>query len=352
MSSTLKGAVVGCRMGGGHARAMESVSEYDLVALCDLNAETAGAVCEKLGRKVNVYTDYAEMLAKEKPDVVAVATPNSSHEALTIQAARAGVKGVCAEKPMAMDLGQARAMVAACREHGTALFVNHQRRLNSDLVTMRRLMEEGAIGEVQLIRATNAGDVLSDGTHAVDSVRHLAGDRPIKWLLGQVYRLPPNPDEDKAVGYHVSGGYRYGHPVEDGAMATWEFDNGVRGELLTGAVRFPGRPYQDYEVLGTEGRLWRPGDKGEIFIQDGRAKGWQPVALDPVEPANPIARAYQLFAETIRTGAVHPLSGDSALQDQEVVMAVYESARLRARIDMPPAQDRFPLQVMVDEGVM
>jgi len=332
---------------------MADLPAYELAALCDLNAETARNVSEQTGGPP-VYTDFGSMLAEVHPDVVAIATPTASHAKLTARAVEAGARGVYCEKPMATCLADARAMAAACTQGGTALAVNHQRRMDTPFRSMRRLIEGGAIGELQLIRGTCGGDILSDGTHTIDTILHLAGDSEARWVLGQVYRDAPDPVEARGEGYDTSGGWRYGHPVETGAMATFELESGIRGELLTGELRFPGRGYQDIEAFGTEGRLWRPGDRGgpAPLIQDHRAGGWRKVPLeggvDPELPSSAIADAYSAFALTITEGAGHPLSGANALRGFEIVMAVYESARLRTRVELPLAQGRFPLEVMLD----
>jgi len=347
-----RSAIVGCRMGGGHAQVMAGIEDYQMVAICDLNEELAKETAAKYpGSKA--YKDLTTMLEAEQLDVVAVATPNDSHARLTIQVAEAGVKGICCEKPMSVSLGEAKAMVAACKKNGVSLIVNHQRRMSGPMVRMRELIAEGALGDVYLIRATNAGDVLSDGTHAVDSVRWLAGDQDVKWVLAQVYRNEPPAGEPKAPGYHTSGGYRYGHMVETGAMAVFEFASGLRAEVLTGEMRFPGRQYQDYEVIGTKGRLWRQGDRGEppVQMQDEQGGGWRTMPLpESYKARRDMVESYRAFVGMMRDGSPHPLSGDSALKDQEIVMAIYESARTHARIDLPLKQDAFPLVLMVGEA--
>ncbi len=350
MAEKLTGAIVGCgRMGLRHAEAMRESGEFEVVAGCDVDLERARAISP------NAYSDVREMLSAARPDVVCVATAGASHADLVVPIAQAAARprGICCEKPMAVGLGEARRMVEACRENGVALIVNHQRRLSAPLVTMRRLIEEGAIGDVYLIRASCPGDVLGDGTHAVDSVRHLAGDADVRWVIGQVYRDRPDESEPRSMTTKPSGGYRYGYPIETGAVATFEFSTGVRAELFCGATRLPGRAYQDYEVLGTKGRLWRAGDSADppLLIQDAEGGGWRPVDVgDAGGQFDPMTEEYRLFARTLREGAPHPLSGDSALKGHEVLMAVHESARTNARIELPLAQGEFPLQLMIDAG--
>jgi UDP-N-acetyl-2-amino-2-deoxyglucuronate dehydrogenase len=353
--TSLRAALVGCgNMGKRLVRILDGLRGYELVAGCDLAEPQVQAFTGEF-TNARGYIDYARMLSEEEPHVVVVATNNVTHAMLTIQAAEAGVRGVYCEKPMASCLADGRAMVEACRRNGVALAVNHQRRLMPVFVTMRRLIEEGAIGQVELIRGGCAGDVLSDGTHTIDTIRHLAGDAEVKWVFGQIYRGPPDPDEPRAQGYHVSGGWRYGHPVEEAAMAVFEFETGLRAEIFTGKMQPRGRRYQDYEVFGTEGRLRRAGDQADppLLIQrEDESGGWQPAPVDGTDPKATIATSLEQFARMIREGADHPLSGASGLKDLEVVMAVYESARLRGRVELPLQQPRFPLEIMVEQGEM
>ena len=102
-------------------------------ALCDIwsySQRYASRRLKKRGHQVNVYTDYREMLAREKQlDAVIVATPDWMHAEHTLACLTAG-KHVYCEKEMSNDLAKARAMVAAARETGKLLQIGHQRRSN------------------------------------------------------------------------------------------------------------------------------------------------------------------------------------------------------------------------------
>lgn len=377
----LRTVLVGCGgMGRGQATLLTTIDEFELTAVCDTLEANAKKAADETGAKM--YTDYDAMLAAQKPDVVAICTPNASHAPQTIAAAKAGVKGVYCEKPMAVEMAEARAMVAACEKAGVALVVNHQRRLGSDLTHARAIIESGAIGEVKLIRANNAGDVLSDGTHAIDSVLWLAGDVDAKWVFGQVHReVDENmraqaAEQSRKTGFGVEAGYRFGHPVENGGMGVVMLQNDLRLEFFCGDLRDGYRAYQDYEVFGTNGRLWRTGDgaRPNLYIQDaeggewiagideqwqyrplhkpGSRGTWRPVELPKYPYKNSIEDGYRRLARQIRHGDAHPMNGRVALRGFEIVMAIYESSRLRSRVSMPLTQDRFPLQLMVDKGDM
>lgn len=352
----LRAAIVGCHgIGKTHAKAMKQAGMVELVALCDLDEQIVGELAHEYG-EIPVYTDISQMLAEVEPDIVCLAVPTSAHAPLAVQAARAGVKGILCEKPMAKNLAEARNMIEACRRSGTKLIVNHQRRTVPTLIKMRELVESGGIGEVYLIRASCPGDIMTDGTHAIDSIRFLAGDADVDWVFGNVYRVPVDPSKPIGKGCVDVDGWRYRHgcPIENGGFALWQFIRGPRAELLCGDLRAPGRGYQDYEVFGSEGRLWRPGDGGvpNLLIQTSETDGWQAVDdCDPEDAAITFARNYDRLAENIRGNiSDHPLNGENGLRVLEIIMAIYESARTRARITLPLQQDRLPTEIMVETG--
>lgn len=355
MGTALRAAVVGCHgIGRSHAEAIMRAQRVELAALCDIDVAQAEALAETSGAPP-VFTDYGTMLGDLEPDIVALGVPTALHESMAVQAAEAGVRGIVGEKPMAGDLSQARRMIEAADRAGAGLIVNHQRRMRREMVRMRALIEQGAIGDLRIVRGNCAGDVLTDGTHAIDSLRFLAGDLPVDWLIGTVHCAPIVPGQKLGKAVEDRGGrrYRHGMPIESGAIACWQFADGPRAELFTGDCREPGTPYQDYVAVGTEGRLWRPGDAGNpgaLLLQDS-AGGWRPVELDP-EPdgIEVFARSYDVLAECIESGTEHPLRAANGCAALEVIMAVYESSRRRARVVFPLKEERNPMELMVADG--
>ena len=373
----LRALLVGCgRMGGNQAGILKEHPDFELIGVCDAFEDPARRVGDECD--VPFYTDLARALSASAAETVSVCTDNASHAAVTLTAARAGVRGVYCEKPMATNMRDAREMVEVCRETDTALVVNHQRRVGDDLVLARRLISDGVLGEISLMRGNCAGDVLSDGTHLVDSLLWLCGDPEPVWVMGQVHREIDDAMRERArvqsekSGRTVEPGTRYGHPVENGAMAVVLLSNGVRMELFCGDLREDRTAYQEYVVTGTKGRLWRTGDQASpnLFLQalepgdreggladwsraavpaEGGAGQWRALAATATGGRSTMERAYSMFAETVRTGAPHPMVGDAALRGFEVVMSIYESGRTRRIIHLPLEQDRFPLEIMIEE---
>jgi len=351
----LKTVLVGCNtIAAVHLSALKGLEQFRVTALADIDADRCAALAQAHDVAEH-YTDYQEMLDREKPDVAVVATPNNLHATMTLAAVRAGVRGVYCEKPMAVDLAGGRSMVQACKEGNVALVISHQRRLSPPLVRMREMIENGVIGQLQTIRGSCNGDLLTDGTHAVDTLRHINGDREAIWAFGQIHRIPkPGPTTKTSVQI-AADGHRYGHPVETGAMALFEFDNGVRAELMTGDVVPAGSDYCAIEATGTDGRLWRPGDRAEVPLLVDKGEGWRPVPFDgtvvgPESGRRTVMECYRRFAGMILEGLPHPLSGESALKGLEILMGIFESARTHTKVSLPLRQERFPLQLMIDAG--
>lgn len=349
MGTKVRAAVVGLKMGAQHAKSYAQLDDFDLCGLCDANPETLREVAQQVGNPPQ-YTSFADMLAEQKPEVAAIATPNHLHESMTIQAVEAGVKAVYCEKPITLNMAAAIRMRDVCRDAGVALIIGHQRRMSAPYRTMRQLIEAGAIGEIEVVRGSCAGDMLSDGTHLVDSLMYLFDDTDVRWVLGQVYRGRKATAAELAVNRFQYCGTRYGHNVEEGAMAVFQFANGIRAEIMTGTLWRSARGYQDIEVFGKKGRLLRAGDSARpaLLIDDG--SGWRDAGVVPGDSG--LLDAHRQTAVVVREGGSHPMEMARAIKGFEVIMAIYESARIHARLDLPLNQMAFPLDLMLQAGLV
>ena len=340
-----------------HAQAVESLPEAMVAGGCDLD-EAVSREFAKRFPGVRTGVDLDALLAELQPEIVIIAAITASHIGIFDRVMARGdkVRGIFVEKPMAVHLGDARRMVDACEARGIALVVNHQRRREAGYLTMRRLMDEGRIGRISMIRATCAGDFMSDGTHLIDTTRFLLHDVPAEWIIGQVFRDPAGAP----LGYddEVFTGERFGHVVESGAFAIAQFEGGVQVEYRTGKLMKPRSSYHDIEVVGQEGSLHACDGHLPVDL-DYRTKDgpWTPVPLDPwPEPelgrfGLGHAQNLRLMIEGFEDGREHPMSGCQGLRDHELVTAVYESARLHKRVSASDLPSRFPLEAMIEQGI-
>lgn len=153
-STPLRAAVIGCgRMAYGHGEAYTREPRVELVACADIFPEAT----ERFAVQFNVpaqYTDFHEMLRVEKPDIVSICTHHHLHAPMTIETAEiATPRAILCEKPIALDLQSADAMLAACETAGTLLVVGHQRRFDRQTAAMKAALDAGRIGDVLLVEA-------------------------------------------------------------------------------------------------------------------------------------------------------------------------------------------------------
>ena len=107
---------------------------------------------------------------------------------MVLAAARHRPRAILCEKPIALTLPDADAMIAACREAGTLLVIGHQRRFAPQYIAARRVIEQGTLGPIRLIEAYGhpGSSMLVDSTHTVDLLRFFLDEAPVEWVIGQV----------------------------------------------------------------------------------------------------------------------------------------------------------------------
>jgi scyllo-inositol 2-dehydrogenase (NADP+) len=203
---TVGWAVIGLGMGRWHARFISRSPGLKLVALCDSNPavlEAAGAEFPHVAR----YGSIAELLRDERVQGVSVVIPHNQHAREAIRCMRAG-RHVVVDKPFCLTVAEGRRMIAVSRETRRLLSVFHNRRWDADFVTIRGLVERGAIGKVRYLesRVTDLGrfrpgvwradsrqmgGLLYDWpAHLIDQALQLIPARPVS-VLGLAQRDTP-----------------------------------------------------------------------------------------------------------------------------------------------------------------
>jgi predicted dehydrogenase len=250
-------------MGSGHCHIIPQIEEAQLTAVCDIVPEAMQPIADKYG--VATFTQSEELLDSGLVDAVIIATPHYFHPPIAIEAFRRGIH-VISEKPIAVTVSAADAMLAAARESGCTFSVMYQMRSANTWRTVRRLVEEGCLGEIyrtSLVmgwyrsqayydsggwRATWSGEgggvLINQAPHFLDLYA---------WLGGLPTRLTGHT---RTRMHDIE--------VEDEAFATLEYANGAHGYLYASTTEAPG--HEMLELCGDEGkivvhgssvRLWR-----------------------------------------------------------------------------------------------
>lgn len=135
--------------------AMES-GACQVVALCDVDENHLNPAAEEVeklsGDRPRKYRDYRELLEKEKPEIVIVASPDHWHALQTIAAVRAGAH-VYVEKPIGHTIQEGRAMVNAARETGRVVQVGTHRRVSPHNISGMEFLKAGRAGKIGMVRA-------------------------------------------------------------------------------------------------------------------------------------------------------------------------------------------------------
>lgn len=234
-------AIVGCGgMGGRHLRpvgrlkALEEAGScpFDLVGACDVRQDNA----EYLAGRA------AEMLDRERLDVISIGTWQSGHAAWTIAAAARRPQAIVCEKPMADTLGGADQMQVACQRNGVKLIVGHQRRFLPAYTYARELIAQGAIGDVQLVECFGADGLPNPFSHQADMLRYILGDDECEWGMGNVERKTDR--------------YERGTRIEDCGVSVLSFRSGARATVLCDMVPMLGGPEaQGGRIYGSAGMM-------------------------------------------------------------------------------------------------
>ncbi len=336
MVNTYRVGIIGCGgMGHSHARAWANNPSATVVATADVSAEAVQKLADEHAVPAT-YTDYRELLDKEDLDIVSIPTWQGVRGEITVAAAQSGVKAIIGEKPIEASMGGANDMIAACDANDVKLVIGHNRRFTPQLNEIRRLVAAGAIGQplmVHHIAKPNAG-LLNTGTHAIDSWRYMLSDPETLWAIGQTARTTDRWERRSA--------------CEDLCMGLVCFEGGCRG-IYEGDLPDPRVSWPD--ITGSEGKI-KTGKtedgKDVILLQKDGESGWQEVVPQPVETDQ-----YQELIDWIE-GKIpqHRSTGHQARYTLEIMMAIYESLRIKNVVTFPLETRESPLDMMIEDGTL
>jgi len=261
-------------MGKAHSNAWMKVAKFfDLPAVpvmkavCGRHRDAVRAFASKWGWQ-SVETDWKRLIARDDVDLIDICTPNSSHSAIAIAAARAG-KHVACEKPLGMDASDARKMLAAVKKARVRNMVWFNYRRVPALSLAKRLVDEGRIGEVYHVRAAYLQDWIMDpdfplvwrlkkgiagsGAHG-DLNAHII-DMAL-FLVGRIESVSGLAKTFITKRPLVPGSRKKGNvTVDDAALFLARFENGAVGTFE--ATRFAGgrKNANRIEINGSRGTL-------------------------------------------------------------------------------------------------
>ena len=187
-----------------HAACYRQIDGVEIVSVCDTSEQRCTAFCERWGVP-RYYTDYREMIAKERPDIVSVCTEagrstdvRSRHAEITLFAVENGARGVYCEKPMCCSLTEADAIVSGVQRHGVKYVLGAQRRHGAYFKQARRIVAAGEIGELIGVTSWITSGLLHTLSHLADTCLFLAGDEAPATVSGVLETSVKSRDHTEA----------------------------------------------------------------------------------------------------------------------------------------------------------
>jgi predicted dehydrogenase len=340
---------VGAAVLGMHRPAFD-LPTVELVGVTDVNAEHATQRAEELG--CPAFADHRALLEATRPDVVIIMTPHPFHAEIAVAAFEAGCHVLC-EKPMAVHVGEADAMIAAAARADRLLAINLQFRHRPEVIAAKQLIQESRLGQLQRVdvlacwtraaryyrqtpwrgtwKGEGGGVLMNQAPHNLDLACHLAGppSRVVAWART---RLQPIEAEDTA---HAMLEW------PDGALgtvhvSTAEADTGDRIEILGTGGRLVIRPGSlDVELF--EPDLRRHVEETEVLWSSPAAKPF-PVALSAGQADH--TAVYRDLHAAILDGAPLMAGGAEGRLSLELANAIILSGQ----------QDGLPVDLPLDRA--
>ncbi len=306
MSERLAIALIGCGgMGRRHLRglaklASSSMSNVDLVAVCDLNQDNARLVADEatnlLGRPPRIYASLEDMVRELGADLRAasVTTEARSHHSVATACLDAGLQVLC-EKPLALTVRGCHVIIDAARRANKIVSVAENYRRDPINRLARALIDDGAIGTPRLMIETSIGGrnaiaitpwrhlklagtiVVDAGIHYADILRYYMGE------VGAIYggvrlheKIRYNSGSAGPGGFYAQWSASYPDQVEasgeDALYAHLTFENGAIGQWIDDHAGH-GQPARARQVFGSRASLDCPGDRNgrpiKLHLDDG-----------------------------------------------------------------------------------
>lgn len=319
-------AIVGC--GGishAHGNAWRNLPEIEIVGACDEKFESLARFATEFNVE-NTYNDLRQMLEKQQPDVLVVATWPASHLKNVLEAVRCGVKAVLVEKPIAVTSTQLEQMSQVTERANILLMEGFMYRHHPLTLAVKQKVEEGAIGEVRYARSTfstgltdrtnwrlrgdlGGGAIMDLGCYCINIIRYLIGREPQSvWATGKFEAI---------------------NNVWETLIGTLDFGDGVTGQF---DCSFGWTWRESYEITGIEGTL-------SVQSAWGNAEGEAHFTLNgetvTVNGVNPYAAEILNLCHAMETGEPTRLPLTDALGNMRAIDALHESAHTGQYIKVP-----------------
>jgi predicted dehydrogenase len=333
----LKIGVIGCGgHGRGHLGRYREIPDAELVAVADLNPDRAREAAAEFGAPHH-YADYREMFARHALDVVSLALPPAANRNAAVATLEAGAN-VLVSKPMAMNLAQAKEMVAAAGRCGRRISLSLQNRFHPEVRALRKFLAEGRLGRVYHTRIWHGHVMDIPGTPTMYR-RSLAGGGVLfhttvhlldaaLWVLGN-----PRPVRASAASYRKLPRMKKPAVTWPGSVEDCDIE-----DFNAGLVHFADGSTMSVESNWLMHPRTRP--SGAEFLGDWGVAGLRPLRVEleegekvlditsdiPLDDPDDLGNSCRDLCRSVLEGRPPIVQPGEILDVQRVMDALYEAA--------------------------
>ena len=344
----MKYALIGCgRISPNHLEAALN-NNLEIVGICDIIPEHMDILLEKVGvakDKIKHYTDYHEMLQKEKPELVAIATESGKHAKIALDCLDLGANLII-EKPISLSLEDADNIIKKSKEKGLVVCANHQNRFNKSIQKIRKAVEDGSFGKMLYgtahIRwnrgkdyytqapwrgtwAQDGGALMNQCIHNIDLLRWMMGDE-----VTEVCAYTDNLNHDYI-------------EAEDLGMAIVKFKNGSYGIIEGTTDIYPKNLEETLYLFGQKGTVKAGGKSVNIieeWLFENEKEDQEKVKQENSEMPKNIygfghTPLYKNVIEAIQNHTKPLVDAEAGKRALELVLAIYKSAAEGKPVKLP-----------------
>ena len=301
--------------------------------IVSVSSRTA-AKAEAAAKKHNIdrwYGSYEEQLSDPNMDAVVNSLPNGMHAEWTIKAAEAG-KHILCEKPLAVSAEECQRMIDAANANNVVLVEAFTHRWNPHMRMARKLIAEGAIGDIQTIDSALCFNIAEpDGN--VRFSQELAGgalwDAGCYAVYATRFVMSSEPVQVSGMS-HDSGDWG----IDTTFSGSMEFANGAIGNITTNMEQ----PFRCYITIdGSKGRIEIPGmfdDSGPIIVKSGDGRNGEKTEIISTPAPYRFVVQFDEFSECVLTGKEPEYPAEDGLRNTAVVEALYKSANSGSAVNL------------------
>ena len=336
----MKWALIGYGgMGGWHVRQVKTMPEFEIAGIWDIDP----ARCEAArAAGLHAYASQEELLADPSVELVTIAIPNDEHLPVTCACLRAGKNVIC-EKPVALSSDEVQEMIDVSRETGRIFTVHQNRRWDEDYLTVKRILQENALGKVFRIESRVHGSRGVPGDWR--NTKRQGGGMILDWgvhLLDQILQLVDEP----IVSVHCEVQHVTNDEVDDGFICQLTFGSGLVAHVEVGTSHFIALPR--WYVLGENGSCqiddfalhgrivkvsdWEKRDAVPVVTAAGLTKTMAPRTEDTIktyplpEVKSDVRDYYRNVARAVRGEEKQIVTHAQILRAMKLMEALFRSA--------------------------